>query len=377
MKVLLLAAALGLSTPAFAWYEHQYLMPLLISEEALAFGDQVFSAEQKRALSAPIPASCGAEDTNGLRRLESALQLHAGTPFGPTSAAACAAKRPTSGAEILSGSAVDDPDKGMDANLPDAFDPNGDREALGSKTGPGSQAFRHIYFRAWTPAHPILTLHFPRRVLGIAPKRLETLAGYAKAEIPRGKALPYRVLGWALHYIQDLSQPFHVVQTPSASMATWYALWTWPPNKGFADLGKETSRSVTNYHWAIEGYVRNRLMEKGEKNPFTECLTQSSTFTTLPDRASIKGVHELSEAMAGASVRLAPELGTRAVAFFGHDLTLRDKDFTQGQPQPPYSDLAIRPDVAEARRDLHETLCKCLANGAWASRWLIRHVLSN
>jgi hypothetical protein len=54
---------------------------------------------------------------------------------------------------------------------------------------------------------------------------------------------------------------------------------------------------------------------------------------------------------------------------------LRDKDFTKGTPQPPYSELAIRPDLTEKRQALDQTLCKALANASWASRWLIRYAL--
>jgi hypothetical protein len=351
-------------------------MPHILSEQAIAEGDLPFTAQETEALFAPLAPQCGAADAEILRTLEPELMLHRGTRFASTSAEACTAKRATTGAEVLT-PAVDDPDKGMDDDLPDEYDPAHDRPYLGGTKGPPSKGFRHVYFRAWNLLHPITTFHLPPRALGANPARLEFLVTRAKRELARRdrKPINFRVLGWALHYLQDLTQPFHTVMTPSPRMVAWYALWTWPPTKGFRDLEKETARSVTNYHWAVEGYVRDRLMEKGEMNPFAECLAHPAAYTSIPNRTSIQDVQGLVSAVLTASTALGPELGSRAVAFFGHDLTLRDKDFTKGTPQPVYSDMAIRPDLEEARRAFHETVCKCLANSSWASRWLIRYAL--
>jgi hypothetical protein len=349
-------------------------MPFLVSqsmsEEAIARG---FPSAAIAALVRPVETLCGEADARALRDLEGPLQINRAMKFTPTSPEACAGHRQANVAEILLGGFVDDPDKGMDVNLPDEYDPQGDRKYLG-----GGQGFRHVYFQHWNLLHPITTFHLPPRALGMNPTRMEFLTEMARTAFAHGewKAIHVRVLSWALHYLQDLTQPFHVVETPSPSMVAWYALWGWPPSKTFPDLERETARSVTNYHWAVEGYVRNRLMEVGESNPFAECLTDPGRFSTIPGIWSIRSPSELANDVVAASVRLAPDLGRTAVAFFGHDLTLRDKDFTKGSPQPAYSDMAIRPDLVDQRLAFHEVVCHTLANAALASRWLITYALT-
>jgi hypothetical protein len=207
--------------------------------------------------------------------------------------------------------------------------------------------------------------------VGIAPERAELLANRAKILLQQGKmAIGFRVLAWAFHYVEDLGQPFHAVEIPSLEMVPWFALWTWPPAK---DIQHETERSITNFHWAIEGYVRQRLME-GEGNPFAECLSQPASHATM-NRAGITTPRELARAVARASVEAEPELGDGMVHFFGRDLTLSDRDLAKGQPQPPYAELAQRPDLSDSRAMVHHAVCTGLANGSWATRWLLRYAL--
>jgi hypothetical protein len=350
-------------------------MPWIVSEEGLSSGEGALNADEKRLLGAMMPASCGPEDSSQVRTLLNNLQMNMYARVGPTTPEACAQVRQLNGAEVLRGNFVDEPDWGLDDDLPADFDPNGDRAYLGGIKGPTSKTFRHVYYAGWNIAHPILTYQVPTSKVGIAHKRVDILVRAAKNQFANDRLHAYRILAWALHYIEDLSQPFHAVQIPSTQMIPWFALWTLPPGKAMDDLWHETQRSVMNYHWALEGYVRDRMLQPKDNNPFVDCLTNPDYFVMIPDRSSIREPLQLAEALAATSVKLAPAVGSATVGFFGHDLTQRDRDFTKGQPQPNYGELAIRPDLTEKRKAFHDNVCRALANGAWASRWLIKYFL--
>ncbi|HUP58135.1 MAG TPA: hypothetical protein VM598_11825 [Bdellovibrionota bacterium] len=361
---------LWLPLPALGWYEHKHLIPHLLEGLDLA---------QQSALNAPLPPLCGSAEASAVQAAIAAVELNPRGKYGPGTPDACQGSRPTNGAELLKSGATDEPDNGMDENLPDSLDPKGARAHIGGKEGSSSDAFRHIYFANWSPLHPIRTLHQTWGELGEGRERARVMAEYARKlmKAPEPQRLPaFRALAWAFHYVQDLGQPFHAAALPTTEMVPWYALWTWPPGRAFSELMSETERSVTNYHWALEGYVRYRFMsqDKSVENPLAECVSKPDAHATL-DRGPWAEPLPLATAVARASSELAPELGEAAVAFFGRGLMNRGHDFTKGAPQPSYQELSLRPDLVEARSRLHAVVCRSLANGAWASRWLIGYVL--
>lgn len=228
-----------------------------------------------------------------------------------------------------------------------------------------------MYFGGWKFSHPLTTFQIPFRAVGQAPQRFQVLAKKAKELIQAGELLwGIRVLAWSMHYIQDLAQPFHTVQAVSLPMIPWYALWTWPPSQALDQLVKESTRVVTNYHWAYEGYVRD-LTQKDGHSPFADCLTHPEKHTQLPFDPHTQDPIQLAYAIANASIQLAPRVGGAELDFFGTFLRAPGVDFPNHLEMINNSEYATRPDLAEPRDRLHQVTCQALANAALGSQLLL------
>lgn len=352
------------STPSFGWEKHQ----------AFPWGASPFIRE------ASIAIPCAEEDQTTWNGLVQELELNRQSKLVTTAdliqSGQCGKNVSTSPERILQSAALDEPDFGMDENLPEAADPRGDRAWMGGKAGPTSKGFRHMYFGGIQWRHPLQTFQIPTRPVGQSPDRITKLTMRARGLIASGqKAWGYRVLGWAMHYIQDLSQPFHAVQIPDLGLIPWYALLAWPPDQGFNDLVRESTRVVANYHWAFEDYVLSQI-KKQKDSPFEICLEKPQEYSGLePKTLELASPELLARAVAKDSVQLGPRLGKAVLAFFGRGLKNRGVDLPRGQGTPDYQDYAIRPDLAFERQELHQVSCRALANGALASRQLVQWAL--
>lgn len=360
---------LGWSTQALAWDIHRTLMPSILEAASPALKD---------ALLKTYPTPCEMEDRDILKILISTFQLNPATQVplsilsSPTKT--CGATAPMSAQEILLASAVDDPDQGMDRDLPAEYDPSGDRTWMGGLTGPSSQGYRHMYFAGWKSAQPLTTFQIPPRALGQAPMRTALIANKSR-ELVRagGGAWSIRTLGWALHYTQDLAQPFHAAQVIQMKMIPWFDLLSWPPSQAFNSFKQETIRTVSNYHWALEGYVRTRLYE-GANSPFVDCLKNPKQYSNLVlDQA--KSPREIAEAVAKASVELVPEFGMAEMDFFSMKLMQKSYNLSSFIGEMDYAEYATRPDLTEKRAALHKVVCRALANASIASLRLMEWVL--
>ncbi len=361
------------TSTAHAWEHHATLSPWILKS---------LPPEVAAQLGVTGPAPCPTDDQAHYDKLTHDLALKPGlviTPTHPASASSCGpfgalnGSRPQISAQlVLSGPFVDDPDNGMDRDLPDSADPRGERALMGGSQGPTSQGFRHMYFGGWKWEHPIVTFQVPFHAVGQAPERAQLVAETARALIRSGDVVwGSRVLAWALHYIQDLSQPFHSVQVPDLSMVPWFALMEWPPGKAFGALVKETTRTIGNYHWAFEGYTELRIQED-TTNPYLECLDKPKDYAKLRiDRSETPEPKTLALAVAEGSVAIAPEVGEATVDFFGSHLKSREYDLANERGKINYADMAVRPDKVRERHRLHEVTCRALANGILASQKLI------
>ncbi|WP_246048733.1 phospholipase [Leptospira sarikeiensis] len=177
--------------------------------------------------------------------------------------------------EVLA-TASDEPDFGLDLNL---FLDNG--EQFGKDYAFGIQSFgdSKIYYSTQVPFHigyyheskiifaaaEFLTRTYPRyRVY-----QFTTLARYA---FKTGhKYWGYRFLGWGMHYVGDLTQPYHARVLPNFGTASM--LWI----NLKAILGDETAKNeaidrISNRHQTIEKYhfstLRDAYIAKKLDHPF-------------------------------------------------------------------------------------------------------------
>lgn len=109
----------------------------------------------------------------------------------------------------------------------------------------GSQGMRQMYY-------PSLSIHFPLILIpmGKAPERAEYYTNLAIQAFKEGnKYWGWRYAAWALHYLQDLGQPFHTQQT------YYKFIVLLSPVKG-------TTRATKNYHITFERFTSFLLIKE-------------------------------------------------------------------------------------------------------------------
>jgi len=365
---------------ANAWDSHFLLMhwvlPGLSSSTALKLDEKTTN-------------SCPPQDEEVYERYRRALLLNPLSRL-PSPSPACPA--PTvSGREILGSTTVlDEPDRGMDQELDskpgNPYDPLDERKFLGGYHGTTSQGFRHMYFGGWKLAHPIATFQVPTHALGQAPMRIQLLASQARelirgsAATPQDRVWGYRILGWAIHYAQDLAQPFHATQIPNLRMVPWNvlfnAIFTDPlhPAQAFNALVKETTRTISNYHWAYETYTLLQV-KAGDQSPYAKCLSNPELYSNLQFDSTHSGPEELGHAVANASIKIASRMGHAEYDFFGSDLKEPNHNLPLNIGMPNYVEYATRADLKEPRERLNAVTCTALSNAVLASRDLIEWAL--
>ena len=266
----ILSALLGVA-PAHAWDHHQGLMMQMMSTNA---------ASQRAFLKKTLIIPSEAEQKKTILSLAQGLEVNAEKiPIQKPGKVTVK--------EFLQGESIDEPDFGMDQDLPDSADPKNDRAWMGGKTGPTSQGFRHMFFPGMEWTSPIRTLQIPPRAIGQAPERILKMHEISK-KFFQDKDLFWglRTLLWELHLVQDLHQPFHVTQVPYIRMIPWKELF-----HGFV---ARSTQVIANYHYAYEGLVRESIQEE-ELSTLAPCfeLSQTPSFPEI-NRAMIQEIIKFS-----------------------------------------------------------------------------------
>ena len=166
--------------------------------------------------------------------------------------------------DFLEGESIDEPDQGMDQDLPESADPKNDRAWMGGKTGPTSQGFRHMFFKGIEWGSPLRTLQIPFHSIGQSPERTHKLHELSQKYF-QAKDLFWglRILLWELHFIQDLHQPFHVMQVPYFKMLPWKEL--------MRKFVPRSTQVIANYHYAYEGLI-NESIQEGKLSVLAPCM---------------------------------------------------------------------------------------------------------
>jgi hypothetical protein len=236
--LLALTTLVWIQTPSFAWDQHQQMMELILDSNP-----QVLPHRNQPPLIIPSEA----DQKKELAVLAAELQINPEKiPL----------QKPgkISVLDFIIGDAVDEPDFGMDQNLPDSADPAGDRSWMGGKQGPTSQGFRHMVFPGIEWGSPLRTLQVPTRSIGQAPERILKLQKVSQQYFAAKKDYwGWRILLWEIHLLQDLYQPFHVMQIPYYRMLPWSDL--------FSGFVARSTQVVSNYHFAYEGLIRESMSE--------------------------------------------------------------------------------------------------------------------
>lgn len=214
------------------------------------------------------------------------LQLHEGEPVAPL--------------EVVA-TATDEPDYGMDIGL---WEDNG--TAYGRIYGFGRQPFGNpaLEFASQAPFHmgffheaPIVykAAGFLRRTYPEYRIHLwQSLAVYA---LQTGH--PYwgwRFAGWALHYVEDLTQPYHATVLPRVSVPR--LLWINSLDLlGIYGPKKEAITLVSNRHLALENYQYHRVRTALARHDADDALIRA-----LEDLSTDAGRESFTDSSARALV---------------------------------------------------------------------------
>ena len=167
------------------------------------------------------------------------------------------------GALQVLASAADEPDYGHDINL---FSDN--PGAAGQRYNFGPQPFGDARFEysSQAPFH-IGYYHESALVFAAAPYLAQTLphwriyqyAGLARLAFASGhRYWGYRFLGWAMHYLQDLTQPYHSRVLPGVDLADMVLIEA-KAQAGFSADREAAIKRVADRHTAIEQYQFERM----------------------------------------------------------------------------------------------------------------------
>jgi hypothetical protein len=182
-------------------------------------------------------------------------------------------------------SASDEPDHGFDINL---WDDNG--TAWGRAYGFGRQPFGNPRAENSTQA-PFHMGFFHEADI------VYRLAGFLKRTYPEYRVHLYRTLaveafrsghpywgwrftGWALHYVQDLTQPYHSQALPGVSVAS--LLWANALDQvGLHGAKNDAVQLVTNRHFALENFQFHAM-----KSDYEVAHFDAPMLAALRDRSS-------------------------------------------------------------------------------------------
>jgi hypothetical protein len=186
-------------------------------------------------------------------------------------------------------SAADEPDYGHDINL---FSDNpGD---VGASYGFGPQPFGDARFQYSSQAPFHMGFFHESAVVYAAAGFLERswpdwrayqYMGLARLAFASGHPYwGYRFLGWGLHHIQDLTQPYHAKPLPGVDLASLLLL-EGKAIAGFAEDKQASIERVATRHMEVEKYQSTwlrRLLRAGQPHPMLAAYTDVAQDKTYP-----------------------------------------------------------------------------------------------
>jgi hypothetical protein len=307
MLILLLSL---ITHPVFAWEKHQAIM-LQVTDALPALKRDYLVQKVK------VPSRDEEKQMIGKLALRLGLNASKIPFFAETTTTKLAS---ITVRDLIQSAFIDEPDLGMDQNLPDSADPKNERAWMGGASGPTSQGFRHMYFGGLAWSSPLSTFQIPFHAVGQAPDRFEKMRTISNEFFKKGDLFwGVRTLMWALHYAQDLTQPFHVSQVPNLNMVPW--------NKLFSGFIEHSTHSLGNYHYAYEGLALEYLNE-ARVSEFNKCF-EVFDMTEIQDLTKT----------AAATREAAPLLGEAVYILFGDEMKGDEVDLPHGKGSIDYYQL--------------------------------------
>jgi hypothetical protein len=174
--------------------------------------------------------------------------------------------------------ASDEPDWGFDHELWPFTEYGYGKQPYGKPTGESSKAPFHVQF-----AHEnwLVRKAAPELLDGMVVERMELFSRLSKTAFATGHPYwGYRFAGWAIHYGEDLGQPYHAKALPSANF-WYYVKFIFSFHK--AEMKKEATQLAANRHFLYEDFVAYGLQESwlAPAPMFTQLASFLSETSTL------------------------------------------------------------------------------------------------
>ncbi len=171
----------------------------------------------------------------------------------------------TEGKDILA-TYSDEPDWGMDQDLFSVEDFRYGPCPFGPKTGESSQAPFHM---AFLHESTILTWAVPGLKRSFAEERIRLFFALARLALNTGyRYWGLRFTAWGMHYLQDLTQPYHAKAFP---FPLFRVLFRAVRDGGFVRSSNKNKNLLRNRHMLYEAavhYVFNDAVKKWVNHPF-------------------------------------------------------------------------------------------------------------
>lgn len=208
--------------------------------------------------------------------------------------------------------ASNEPDFGLDLGL---WQDNGTPEAALYGFGPQPFGNPAIDYSSQAPFH-MGFYHESRILYAAAPSlsrcypeaRIHLFLTLARFAFDRGHSYwGWRFAGWAAHYVQDLSQPYHSRALPGVSVARtlWVSL---TDMAGWSDARRDAIALVTNRHIVLENYQSRHMAAAFRRSDWADPLLSALADVSGDPSLWRLGPSSVRDAVAGPSADAADAL---------------------------------------------------------------------
>ncbi|MCC7442573.1 MAG: hypothetical protein IT285_13125 [Bdellovibrionales bacterium] len=246
----------------------------------------------------------------------------------------------------------DEPDWKMDFGLWGIEAYGYGERPYGNSDGESDKAPFHMQF--WHENLLVKTFA-PEITEGLVPERVELFTRLAALAFSSGHSYwGLRFSAWALHYIQDLGQPYHSKAVPSGD---WLYYLKFVISSDKARIKKETTQLVANRHFAYEDFVAHGLARSylAPAEPLTAELARFLNQGGLLLQPAPGNPLTLLRSVAAFAAQHAPALDPAVVQAYGARMTEDPLYNLETDDAYQAAELISQLPAAAAQRILKET----------------------
>ncbi len=207
----------------------------------------------------------------------------------------------------------DEPDWGMDQELfatyPELW--KTEYDFMGGKKGLASQSFRHMYWQSFSLWSPLQSFKLPLKKLfqsmGEAPQRAAIFYSLAQSAWKNGHPYwAFRFLGNSLHYLQDLTNPFHSTQIPTVRFFL-LPFTDSQHGKNFSNFIAQVTQLIIFSHLAAEDVLAYLMQEKQNYPELPKVSHRKLPIQSIAKELATRSAQEASD-FAGMAYQFLPTL---------------------------------------------------------------------